>query len=50
MSVVLTTKTHATSPLTNAAQELKEAYMRLYGFDYQKACCHLSDFGFEGLD
>ena len=37
MSVVVTTKTHATSPFTNGAQELKEAYMRLYGFDYQKA-------------
>ena len=32
------------------AQELKEAYMLLYGFDYQKACCHLSDFDFEVLD
>ena len=50
MSVVVTTKTHATSPFTNGAQELKEAYMRLYGFDYQKACCHLSDFDFEVLD
>ena len=49
MSVVVTTKTHATSPFTNGAQELKEAYMRLYGFDYQKACCHLSDFDFEVL-
>ena len=37
MSVVVTTKTHATSPFTNGAQELKEAYIRLYGFDYQKA-------------
>ena len=37
MSVVMTTKAHATSPFTNGAQELKEAYMRLYGFDYQKA-------------
>lgn len=50
MSVVVTTKTYATSPFTNGAQELKEAYMRLYGFDYQKACCHLSDFDFEVLD
>ena len=38
MSVVVTTKTHATSPFTNGAQELK------------KACCHLSDFDFEVLD
>ena len=50
MSVVVTTKTHATSPFTNIAQELKEVYMRLYGFDYQKVCCHLSDFDFEVLD
>ena len=37
MSVVVTTETQATSLFTNGAQELKEAYMRLYGFDYQKA-------------
>ena len=46
MSVVVTTKTHATSPFTNGAQELKEAYMRLYGFDYQKAF----RYGVEALD
>ena len=46
MSVVVTTKTHATSPFTNGAQERKEAYMRLYGFDYQK----VFRYGIEVLD
>ena len=50
MGVVVRTQMYATSPFTNGAQELKEAYMRLYVFDYQKACCHLSDFDFEVLD
>lgn len=39
MVVTVTTQQHTTDPFYNGAKELKEAYMRLYGFDYQKACC-----------
>lgn len=38
-----------TSPFSNGAKELKEVYMRIYGFDYQKACCQQADFTFEVL-
>ena len=34
----------------DGAKELKEAYMRMYGFDYQKACCSKNDFDFKKLD
>ena len=30
--------------------EIKEQYMRIYGFDYKKAGCSVSDFEFEKLD
>lgn len=49
MSVIVTTQQHMTSPFNNGAKELKEAYMRIYGFDYQKACCQQADFTFEVL-
>ena len=39
MSVIVTTQQHMSSPFNNGAKELKEVYMRIYGFDYQKACC-----------
>lgn len=50
MSVIVTTRQHATTPFYNGAQEVKETYMRIYGFDYKKACCSVSDFYFEQLD
>lgn len=50
MVVTVTTQMHTTNPFYNGAKELKEAYMRLYGFDYQKACCSRNDFDFETLD
>ena len=34
----------------NGAQEVKDTYMRLYQFDYKKACCTQSDFEYEALD
>lgn len=37
MVVTVTTQQHTTDPFYNGAKELKEAYMRLYGFDYQKS-------------
>lgn len=49
MSVIVTTQQHMTSPFSNGAKELKEVYMRIYGFDYQKACCQQADFTFEVL-
>ena len=49
MEVTVTTQQHTTDPFYNGAKEIKEAYMRLYGFDYQKACCSKNDFGFNKL-
>ena len=50
MVVTVTTQQHTTTRFYNGAKELKEAYMRLYGFDYQKACCSKNDFEFKKLD
>lgn len=49
MVVVVTTQSHMLSPFNNGAKELKEVYMRIYGFDYQKANCTKSDFEVEVL-
>ena len=45
MTVVVTTQQHTLDPL-----EVQEAYMRMYGFDYKKACCSKGYFTFERLD
>lgn len=50
MSITVTTRSHTTTPFYNGAAEIKEQYMRMYGFDYKKACCSVSDFEFEKLD
>ena len=50
MEVTVTTQQHTTDPFYNGAKEIKEAYMRLYGFDYKKACCCIDDFEFKKLD
>jgi len=50
MEVTVTTAHHTSSPFSNGATEVKEAYMRLYGFDYKKACCGANDFEYEALD
>ena len=50
MAIVVTTKSHTSNPFYNGAQEIKEAYMRLYGFDYKKANCYQSDFEYVALD
>ena len=34
MEVIVTTKINMSDPFSNCAKELKEAYMRLYSFDY----------------
>lgn len=49
MSVTVTTKQHVSNPFYNGAKEIKEAYMRIYSFEYQKACCMQSDFEFQVL-
>ena len=50
MSITVTTRSHTTTPFYNGAVEIKEQYMRIYGFDYKKACCSANDFEFEKLD
>lgn len=50
MSVTVTTALHTTNPFYNGAKEIQEAYMRLYAFDYRKACCTQNDFEFVKLD
>jgi hypothetical protein len=50
MSIIVTTLQHTTDPFYNGAKEIKEAYMRLYRFDYQKAYCNKNDFEFQRLD
>ena len=50
MSVTITTVLHTTNPFYNGAKEIQDAYMRLYGFDYKKACCNQNDFEFKKLD
>lgn len=50
MSLIVTMKMHCSSPFSNGAKELQEAYMRLYQFDYRKACCNMNDFDYVALD
>ena len=50
MGITVTTRQHCTTPFYNGAKEIKEQYMRMYQFDYKKACCSANDFEFERLD
>ena len=50
MEGTVTTQQHTSHPFYNGAKEVKDAYMRLYGFDYQRACCTKGDFEFKALD
>lgn len=50
MVVTVTTQSHTSTPFYNGAKEVQEAYMRLYNFDYKKACCSVNDFEFKKLD
>ena len=50
MSMTVTTRSHTTTPFYNGAREIQEQYMRMFQFDYKKACCSASDFEFEKLD
>lgn len=49
MVVTVTTKMATSTPFYNGAKEVQEAYMRLYNFDYKKACCSVNDFDFKKL-
>lgn len=50
MSITVTTAQHTSDPFYNGAKEIKQAYLSLYKFDYQKANCSKNDFEFEKLD
>lgn len=50
MSITVTTQSHTTTPFYNGAKEIQEQYMRMYQFDYKKACCSVNDFEFVKLD
>ena len=50
MEITVTTRSHTTTPFYNGAKEIQEQYMRMFQFDYQKACCSANDFEFENLD
>ena len=50
MAITVTTLQQTSDPFYNGAKEIKETYMRLYGFDYQKACCNKVDFKVSKLD
>jgi hypothetical protein len=41
---------HANAPFGNGAKEIKEMYLRIYDFDYQKAYCNKNDFEVGKLD
>ena len=49
MAVTVTTQMHTATPFYNGAKEVAEAYMRIYGFDYKKACCNANDFDFKAI-
>ena len=50
MSIIVTTQSNTSTPFYNGAEEVKEQYMRIYGFDYKKACCLANDYELEKLD
>ena len=50
MVITVTTRQHTTDPFYNGAAEIQEQYMRMFQFDYKRACCSKYDFDFEKLD
>ena len=50
MAITVTTAIHTTNPFYNGAKEIQEQYMRMFGFDYKKACCSVNDFSYQALD
>ncbi|MCQ2051816.1 MAG: DUF6140 family protein [Bacteroidaceae bacterium] len=49
MTVAVTMQMHSTTPFANGAKEDVDAYMRIYGYDYKKACCNAGDFDYQAL-
>ena len=49
MTVTVTMQMHSVTPFANGAKEVAEAYMKIYGFDYKKACCNAGDFDYQAL-
>lgn len=47
MVVTVTNQSHTSIPFI---MKWKKPYMRLYNFDYKKACCSVNDFEFKKLD
>ena len=50
MVIIVTIPMHVSNPFSNGVKEIKETYMRIYQFDYQKANCYPSDFNYKALD
>ena len=50
MVITVTTHQHTTDPFYNGAVEIQEQYMRMYQFDYKKACMSAADFTYQALD
>lgn len=50
MRLVVTTKNFTGDPFINGAQEIIEAYKRIYNFDYRKCGCMPIDFDYQPLD
>ena len=50
MVITVTTRQHTTDPFYNGALEIREQYIRMFQFDYKRACCSKYDFVFERLD
>lgn len=50
MVITVTLQMHSTTPFYNGAKEIQVQYMRMFGFDYKKACCSVSDFDYKALD
>ena len=50
MVITVTTRQHTTDPFYNGAQEIQEQYMRMFQFDYKRACCSKYDFDFAKMD
>ena len=49
MTVTVTMQMHSVTPFVNEAKEVAEAYVRIYGYDYKKACCNAGDFDYQAL-
>lgn len=46
MFVIVTLQSYASTPFVNGANEVKAAYLSMYGFDYSRSCCTPFDFNF----